>query len=94
MKLSFPVDNFLKKAAADNRLLPTHISLFMAIFFYSKDDAKSAFQVCRRKLMQFARIKSIATYHKCMSELVKFGYIHYKPSYDPIRASRVSIIHD
>jgi len=92
MKLSIPVDNFLKRAAADDRLLPTHLSLFMAIFYHSKDDAKMAFQICRRKLMEYSRIKSIATYHKCISELVAFGYITYKPSYDPIRASTVSII--
>lgn len=92
MKLSFPVDNFLKRAAADERLLPTHLSLFMAIFFYSKDDAKAEFQVCRRELMQYSRIKSLGTYHKCMSELVAFGYITYSPSYDPIRASRISIL--
>jgi hypothetical protein len=92
MKLSFPIDNFIKKAAADDRLFPTHLSLFMAIFFYSSDDAKAEFKVCRRELMQYSRIKSLGTYHKCMSELVAFGYITYSPSYDPIRASRISIL--
>ncbi|RYE59619.1 MAG: hypothetical protein EOP48_00280 [Sphingobacteriales bacterium] len=92
MKLSFPVDNFLKRAAVDERLLPTHLSLFMAIFFYSKGDAKAEFQVCRRELMQYSRIKSLSTYHKCMSELVTYGYITYSPSYDPIRASCISIL--
>ena len=92
MKLSFPVDNFLKRAAVDERLLPTHLSLFMAIFFYSKDDAKAEFQISRRKLMKYSRIKSLGTYHKCMSELVGFGYITYSPSYDPIKASTVSIL--
>ncbi len=74
MKLSFPVDNFLKRAAGDSRLLPTHISLFMAIFYYSDErDPKCLFQVCRRKLMQFSRIRSKATYHKCMNELVAYS---------------------
>lgn len=92
MKSSLPVDNFLKRAAGDSRLLPTHISLFMAIFYYSNEyDSKCLFQVCRRKLMQFSRIRGKATYHKCIGELVAYGYITYRPSYDPYRASRVSL---
>lgn len=93
MKLAFPVDHFLKKAANDPRLLPTHISLFMAMFYYSPDEApQSFFKVSRKKLMHFARIKSAATYHKCIRELVQFGYIIYQPSYDPYRASMVSLV--
>ena len=94
MKLSFPVNNFLKRAASDSRLLPSHISLFMAIFYYSPDHAVTdSFQICRRNLMKFSRIKSIATYHKCMKELVEYGYINYKPSYHRFLASEVSINH-
>ncbi|WP_246254430.1 hypothetical protein [Pedobacter foliorum] len=93
MKLSFPIENFLEMAADDSRLLPSHISLFMAIFYYSPADPKAVFRVCRRKLMQFSRIRSLSTYHKCMAELVAYGYINYQPSYDPIRASTVSLIH-
>ncbi|HMI02502.1 MAG TPA: hypothetical protein VK541_08480 [Pedobacter sp.] len=92
MKLSFPIENFLERATGDYRLLPSHLSLFMAIFYYSPANAKAEFRVCRRKLMQFSRIRSLSTYHKCIAELVTYGYIDYKPSYDPIRASTVSLI--
>lgn len=93
MKLSLPADQFLLKAANDKRLLPSHISLFMAIFYFSSGDgAGNFFKITRRKLMRFSRIKSIATYHKCIRELVDYGYIIYQPSYDPYRASMVSII--
>lgn len=93
MKLSFPIDEFLKRTADDSRLLPTHISLFMAVFYYSNEkDGLATFQVCRRKLMQFSRIKSISTYHKCMNDLVAFGHLIYEPSYDPIKGSKVAII--
>jgi hypothetical protein len=95
MKLSYPVDNFLKTAANDNRLLPSHISLFMALFYYSPDYApEGSFRVCRRKLMRFACIKSVATYHKCIMELANFGYIIYTPSFDPYRASTVTLVTD
>jgi hypothetical protein len=93
MKLSVPVDAFLKQAADDDRLLPTHISLFMAIFYYSNaQNPYALFHVCRRKLMQFSRIRSKSTYHKCISDLVEYGYITYVPSFDPFRASQVSLI--
>lgn len=93
MKLSLPADQFLLKAAHDKRLLPSHISLFMAVFYFSPGDSSgSFFRITRKKLMRFSRIKSIATYHKCIRELVACGYIIYQPSYDPYRASMVSII--
>lgn len=94
MKRAFPVENFLKRAAEDSRLLPSHLSLFMAMFYFSPaDDPKGQFRVCRRTLMRFSRIRSISTYHKCMSDLVDYGYITYQPSYDPFRASLISLVH-
>jgi hypothetical protein len=42
--------------------------------------------------MRFSRIRSVVTYHKCMRELVAYGYIVYQPSFDPYRASLVSMI--
>ncbi|NQX52275.1 hypothetical protein HQN86_01480 [Pedobacter panaciterrae] len=94
MKRSFLIENFLKRAAYDSRLLPSHLSLFMAVFYFSPaDDPKAEFRVCRRKLMRYSRIRSISTYHKCMSDLVVYGYVTYQPSYDPFRASLVSLIH-
>ena len=92
MKLSYPLEILFIRAAGDARLLPSHISLFTAIYHYSlKNDPKKPFKVCRRELMQCCRIKSKATYHKCISELVIYKYISYKPSYDPFRASEMSL---
>ena len=92
MKLAQQADRFLRKAANDHRLLPSHISLYMAMFYYSPDKPGDHFQVSRKKLMRFSRIKSIATYHKCIKELVAYGYIDYQPSYDPYRASSVALL--
>jgi len=93
MKSADTLDLFIKRAALDNRLFPTHISLFMAIFYHSHAGLPFIeFQVSRRKLMLFSRIKSKATYHKCLSELVAFGYISYQPSFDPYKASLVRIL--
>lgn len=92
MKLAQQVDRFLRKAANDDRLLPSHISLYMAMFYYSPDEPGGHFQISRKKLMRFSRIKSIATYHKCIRELVAYRYIKYQPSYDPYRASSASLV--
>jgi len=93
MKSVDTLDQFLNQAAADNRLYPTHISLFIAIFYHSHAGLPfTKFQVTRRKLMIFSRIKSKATYHKCLRELVAFGYISYQPSFDPYKASLVTML--
>ena len=95
MKLAFPLDRFLQRAAEDVRLLPTHMTLFLAIFYYSSaDDSEKSFRISRSQLMRYSRIKSKSTYHKCLMELVKFGFITYKPSFDPLKASMVRIITD
>ncbi|MDF2855223.1 MAG: hypothetical protein K0Q87_1074 [Neobacillus sp.] len=44
--------------------------------------------------MHFSRIKSIATYHKCLSDLVLYGYVDYIPSWHPTKASRFRFIMD
>ena len=93
MKLATQADQFLQKAAKDDRLLPSHISLFMAMFYFSPaEKPEQHFQASRKKLMRFSRIKSVATYHKCIRELVAYGYIDYQPSYDPYWASSVLLL--
>ena len=83
--------SFLRRAAGDSSLLPTHLSLVMAVFYFSPDNLE-AVQVSRQKLMRFSRIRSMATYHKCMADLQHLGYLEYQPSYHPKLASRIRII--
>lgn len=93
MKASYPIDDFLLKACEDSKLLPSHLALFMAIFYYSPtDNPHHAFRVSREKLMMFSKLKSKATYHKCLQDLVDLGYIFYQPSYDTYKGSHI-IIH-
>jgi hypothetical protein len=33
--------------------------------------------------MNLSKIRSTATYHKCLGDLVYFGFIDYKPSFHP-----------
>lgn len=93
MKAAFPIDDFLLKAAQDQQLLPSHLALFMAIFYYSpNENPHQEFRVTRKNLMNFSKLQSKTTYHKCMQDLVRLGYIFYQPSFDTYLASRITII--
>ncbi|GAA0884053.1 hypothetical protein GCM10009120_26510 [Sphingobacterium siyangense subsp. cladoniae] len=84
---------YFEHIAKDNRLLPSHIGLVMALFYFHKQPGfHDFFYTSRRKLMHFSRIRSITTYHKCLSELVLYGYLEYIPSWHPTRASRFRFI--
>lgn len=80
----------VKRMGADNRLLTSHISLITAMFVcWEHSGFVIPFQITRRKLMAYSRIGSIATYHRCISDLDEFGYIRYQPSYHPLRGSLI-----
>lgn len=81
---------WIRCMAKDQRLLATHISLYTALFIcWQRQGFAQPFAVCRRELMGFSKIASIATYHKCIKELDGFGYIRYQPSYHPKLGSQV-----
>ena len=79
----------LEAIKSDDRLNSYHISLYTALLYYGNGIQKIPFHASRRKLMGFSRIKSGATYHKCMRELVSYGYLSYDPSFHPQLGSRI-----
>ena len=80
---------FLRVAQGDVRLSSTHISLYFVLFgHWLQNDCKSPFSITRRAVMGSAKV-SVATYHKCISELHRFGYLTYLPSYHPAKGSAV-----
>ncbi|GGH36761.1 hypothetical protein GCM10007423_29270 [Dyadobacter endophyticus] len=79
----------LEVIKSDDRLNSYHISLYTALLYYGNGIQKIPFHASRRKLMGFSRIKSGATYHKCMRELVRYGYLSYDPSFHPQLGSRI-----
>ncbi len=81
---------FLEKAGNDDRLLPSHISLFTSVYYLlRKTGGENEVKISRKKLMPLAKISSISTYHRCMSELVALGYIIYEPSYNYYIGSKI-----
>lgn len=93
IEYGMPLKGFLpalKKIGKDSTLLATHMSLFTALFIcWQRGDYESPFTVNRRMLMSYAKIASVATYHKCIRELSEKQYIGYKPSYHPRLGSLV-----
>lgn len=76
----------------DQRLNPSHISLYMALF-QEWNGSRFAVEiyVSRQALMHISKIGSPSTYHRCMSDLNDWGYLTYYPSYNPMKGSRVKM---
>jgi hypothetical protein len=80
----------LRHMSKDERLNATHVSLFTGLFVHwQRCGFISPFAVTRKELMAYSKIASMATYHKCISELDAYGYISYYPSYHPKLGSQV-----
>ena len=84
---------FYSAIKSDHRIGATHISLYMALFqFYNLNRLTNPITITRRAVMDVAKISGLATYHKCMKDLVEFGYIQYEPSYNPAINSQVYLL--
>ncbi len=78
------LEKFYRLIEEDSRISATHISLYMALFhLWSELDFAGPVRFTRRRVMSIAKISGLATYHKCIKDLVRFGYLQYIPSHDP-----------
>lgn len=77
----------------DSRLNPTHISLYMALFqYWNISRFPEVFFINRAEVMAMSKIGSKATYHRCLKQLNDWKYIHYLPSHNPYKGSRVRML--
>lgn len=85
--------NVYFKMSEDSRLSPYHLSIYNALFMiwnecgYAKD-----LSINRNDVMMLSKIGNANTYTKCLKDLNNFGYIIYKPSFNPLIGSKVTII--
>lgn len=85
----------LQRAMKDIRLSASQISLFSALcHVWMANGCENPFNVSRSQLMQLARIKSKATYHKFIRVLERGGYILYSPSYHPKNGTAISLLQE
>ncbi|WP_198439790.1 hypothetical protein [Pareuzebyella sediminis] len=76
----------------DGRLNPTHISLYVALFqLWNNYHFPQDFYVNRDEVMQFSKIGSKTTYHRCIKELNHWKYIAYEPSHNPFHGSKIKM---
>ena len=76
----------------DDRLNPTHISLYMALFQeWNSCRFADEFYVNRRDLMRVAKIGSKSTYHRCVTDLDAWSYLSYFPSNNPYKGSKIKM---
>lgn len=83
---------YIEYCEKDDRLKMTHVSFIMALIFcWIKSGQQNSFKITRRLIMNIARIRSTATYHRCVEDLSEFGYFEYEPSFNPQKATTVTI---
>lgn len=83
---------FYDKIQQDERLNPTHISLYIALFqFWNLNHFQNPISISRNEMMRLSKIAAFGTYHKCIKELQTFGYIEYIPSFNPYKGSLVNL---
>ena len=74
----------------DSRLNPTHVSLYMALFqLWNITRFSEVFYINRQEVMQFSKIGSKTTFHRCLQDLNQWKYIKYIPSHNIYKSSEV-----
>ena len=86
------LNNVFLKIEQDNRLNPSHVSLYMALFkLWNSNRFVEVFYIHRDEVMQFSKIGSKTTYHRCIRELNNWNYIIYLPSHNPFKGSQIKL---
>ena len=76
----------------DQRLNPTHVSLYMALFqAWNSCKFANVFFADREELMKISKIGSKTTYHRCITDLHSWKYLSYFPSKNPFSSSKVKM---
>ncbi|RYE18490.1 MAG: hypothetical protein EOP45_14060 [Sphingobacteriaceae bacterium] len=85
--------NFLIAAGTDNRLGPTHVSLYVALLkLWADQNYRTLFTISRSEVMPLSKISGFTTYHKKLKDLHNYGYIKYDPNFDPYQKSQVRLV--
>jgi hypothetical protein len=78
------LNSFYRKADGDQKISPSHISVYMAlVHIFLSRRLKNPIVINRLEIMKRAKINSRNTFGKCLHELHLYGYIDYRPSFNP-----------
>ncbi|WP_339869635.1 hypothetical protein [uncultured Algoriphagus sp.] len=86
------MEYYVERIVKEKDIQPTRVSVFLAMLQLWKEQKHcNPFQISRSKIMKLSGVKSIVTYHKCISELADRGLFLYRPSYHPKVGSEVKL---
>src|SRR5690606_29665793 len=86
------INSTFQQFYSDSRLLPGHISLYMAMFFYwNLGRFPDTLNIDRIKLMKMAKISSRTTYYKLIRNLSDWNYVEYIPPKIPNGTTTVNM---
>lgn len=92
MNYIFHLTGFYDKIQEDNRLNPTHISLYLALFqFWNLNRFRNPITFRETKWWNWAKFLLLEPTINCIKELQEFGYIEYIPSFNPYKGSLVNL---
>ncbi|PHR48164.1 MAG: transcriptional regulator [Fluviicola sp.] len=76
----------------DDRLNPSHVSLYLALFqFWNMNRFQNPISINRSEVMRISKIGSKSTYHRCINELSDWNYLEYRPSKNPMKGSAINM---
>ncbi len=80
----------MEKFTLDDRLNPSHISMYLALFqYWNLSRFSNPISINREEIMKLSKIGSKSTYHKCIRQLHLWDYLEYLPSHNPFKGSKV-----
>lgn len=86
------LENIFAKISLDDRLSTVHLGLYYSLFHqWNLAKFQNPISICRSELMKTSKVGSANTYTRCLRELNDWGYIDYKPSFNPCRGSLVNM---
>jgi hypothetical protein len=81
---------FMERVRGDVRIGPLHISLYMAILYrWAEQGCTEAVEFTAKELMPVAKIAGGTPFYRCLRELHRYGYLEYRPSFNPAVKSKV-----
>ncbi|SFI78718.1 hypothetical protein [Myroides guanonis] len=82
------LNQFLAKVEKTDKVQPTHISLYLALFqLWNQNRFQNPVTASRSELMRVSKISSYTTYYKCIHDLSSLDWIVYTPSNSIYRGS-------
>ena len=93
MKSNGTLPDFFRAIQHDPRISVTHIGIYAALTeHWRQHRRRNPVLAFSHEIMKLAKITATRTYHKCIGDLHRYGYLRYEPSYNRNRGSRFYLV--